>query len=390
MNPESWIAQELSEMTSRGLLRELRPLPGLGGKIEIDGRTVLNFSSNDYLNLAGDPALKQAAADAIERYGCGATASRLMAGTSDLHTELEQKLAELKRREAALVFSSGYAANVGTIGALIGPGDAAFCDRLDHASILDGVKLSGARLFRYRHCDCDDLASMLDAETGFGKRLVISDTVFSMDGDVAPVADLIAVCRDRGAMLMVDEAHATGVFGPHGSGVAAEADPQCEITVCMGTLSKALGGGGGFVAGSIILRDLLINRARSFVYSTGLPPASVASALAAIEQIRGHPNMGAELLARVERFKAALHNLGFDTFGSTCQIVPVLVGSAEKATALSRLLMERGILAVAVRPPTVPAGSARLRLSVTLAHSDSDLEFAAETLGAAARELGLP
>jgi 8-amino-7-oxononanoate synthase len=388
MNSESWFAEELSELGQKGLRRELRPLPSLGGKIEIDGRTFLNFSSNDYLNLSSNPALKQAAKDAIDRYGCGATASRLMAGTSDLHAELEQRLADLKHREAALVFSSGYAANVGTIGAVIGKGDAAFCDRLDHASIIDGVKLSGARLFRYDHCDCNHLESMLKAETGYGKRLIITDTLFSMDGDVAPIADIISVCRDRSAMLMVDEAHATGVLGPNGSGVAVEVDAGREITVCMGTLSKALGGAGGFVAGSNMLHDLLVNRARSFVYSTGLPPPSVASALAALGQITSRPTMGAELLARAEGFRSRLKDAGLEALGKS-QIVPVIIGSAQDAVALSQALISRGIIAAAVRPPTVPVGTARLRLSVTLAHTDSDLEYAADALEDCSRNLGL-
>lgn len=377
---EAWIADELDHLQTQGLTRRLRPLPALGGKIEVNGRTVVNFSSNDYLNLAAHPAVKEAAKEAIDRYGCGATASRLMAGSSESHEELEQELADWHGREAALVFPSGYATNVGTICALAGAGDAIFCDRLCHASIIDGARLSGAKLFRYRHCDCSDLNSLLAAQTDFRRRLVITDTVFSMDGDLAPIQEISALCNQHDAMLMTDEAHATGIFSPSGTGA---------ITVLMGTMSKALGGLGGFVAGSRLLCDLLVNRARSFIYTTGLPPASVASALAAIETIRGNPTIGAELLKRSERFRRKLRELGLDTANSTSQIAPVLAKDKDKALQWSSRMWDEGYLAVAVRPPSVPTGSSRLRLSVTLAHSDEDLDNAAQALAATAREVGV-
>ena len=386
--PDEWIAEELSGLSARGLRRELRVYPAVGGKYEVDGRTVLNFSSNDYLNLTRNPTLKQRAKEAIDRYGCGAASSRLITGTTPLHDELECRLAELEGREAALVFGSGYLANVGSIGALVGRGDAVFSDRLNHASIVDGILLSGAKLYRYRHCDCSDLESQLKA-SGSGRKLIVTDSVFSMDGDIAPISDILALCRQYGAMLMVDEAHGTGIFGKSGGGVTEDADPGGETTVCMGTLSKALASYGGFIAGSRLLRDLLVNRARSFMYTTALPPASAASALAALDLIRERPTMGAELLRRAETFRSNLRSMGLDTAGSTSQIIPILVGDNEKTLALSRALADRTIVAPAVRPPTVPAGSARLRLSLTLAHDNDDLEFAAGELRAAAVEIGL-
>ncbi|MDO8585562.1 MAG: 8-amino-7-oxononanoate synthase [Armatimonadota bacterium] len=389
MDHESWIADLLADLESRGIRRDVRPLPSLGGKFQMDGRTVLNFSSNDYLNFSAAPELARAAKDAIDRYGCGATASRLMAGTADLHDELERNLAAFKGCEAAVVFTSGYMANVGAIGALVGRDDAVFCDRLDHASMIDGVSLSGAKLFRYRHCDPEDLDSMLASETAFRRRLVVTDTLFSMDGEIAPIGEIADVCERRGAALMVDEAHATGVFGANGAGVAEAADPDCGILAHMGTLSKALGGCGGFIAGSRALRDLLLNRARSFIYTTGLPPASAASALAALELLRARPGLGAELLHRAEHFRKRLSDAGFQMLGSRSQIIPIIVGDNDKAVAWSRSLSERGVLAVAVRPPTVPVGTARLRLSVTLAHDEADLDEALEVLVYTGRGAGI-
>ena len=389
MSAESWITEMLAVLEERGLRRQIRPLPSLGGRIEIDGRTVLNFSSNDYLNLSQTDELKQAAKEAIDRYGCGATASRLMAGTADLHDELERAVAEFRGCEAAVVFTSGYMANVGAIGALVGRDDAVFCDRLNHASIIDGVSLSGAKLFRYQHCDCEDLDSLLASETGFGRRLVITDTLFSMDGEIAPVADIAAICERRGAALMVDEAHATGVFGATGAGVAEDADPEHKIMVHMGTLSKALGGSGGFIAGSSALRDLMLNRARAFIYTTGLPPASAASALAALQLLTRKPDMGRQLLEKAARFRARLAGLGLNMLGSGSQIIPILVGDNDKAVAWSRALLQNDLLAVAVRPPTVPVGTARVRVSVTLAHDDADLDRALDVLASTAREAGV-
>ena len=376
--PEDWMTDELADLSARGLRRELRPRPAVGGKFEVGGRTVLNFSSNDYLDLANHPRLKEKAREAIDRFGCGATASRLMAGTTDLHEELEARLAAFEGAEAALVFGSGFLANLGAIGALVGRDDAVFSDRLNHASIVDGILLSGAKLRRYRHCDCDDLEFLL-RQSQARRKLVVTDSVFSMDGDVAPIAEIAALCDSNGAMLMVDDAHATGVFA---------AAPSRGATVQMGTLSKALGSYGGFVAGSNLLRDLLTNRARSFIYTTALPPACAGSALAALELLEEQPGIGEELLRRAEGFRSALRRLGLDTLGSCSQIVPVMAGGNEKAVAWSEALAEAGILAVAVRPPTVPAGTARLRLSLTLAHQAEDLARAAETLRAAARAVG--
>ncbi|MDO8684327.1 MAG: 8-amino-7-oxononanoate synthase [Armatimonadota bacterium] len=378
---DEWAAERLDKLSARGLRRELRVLPGVGGKIELNGRMVLNFSSNDYLDLARNPLLKQRAKEAIDEYGTGATASRLMAGTITLHDELERRLAEYKGAEASVVFGSGYLANLGAIRTLVGRGDAVFSDRLNHASIVDGILLSGAKMHRYRHCDCSHLESLL-SECDSQRRLVITESVFSMDGDIAPIADIIEICERHDAILMVDDAHGTGVL-------LRDEIQSRSIPIAMGTLSKALAGAGGFVAGSRLLCDLLINKARSFIYTTGLPPASAASALAALDLIQENPEMGRELLRRSELFRSKLQSIGFDTLNSHSQITPILVGDNKKALAWSRALLDSGIIATAIRPPTVPQGTARLRLSVTLAHQEDDLARAAEILRSTATKAGI-
>ncbi|MDP6380797.1 MAG: 8-amino-7-oxononanoate synthase [Phycisphaerae bacterium] len=378
---------EINQIREHGLLRALRPLPAAGGKITVGGRTVLNFSSNDYLNLAGDERLKAGATEAVRKYGCGATASRLMSGSLDLHSLLEQRLAQFLGHEAALVFGSGYLANLGVLSALAGRGDHIFADKLSHASLLDGAALSKAGLHRYRHNDPNHLEVLLRRCDGSGRKLIVAESVFSMDGDIAPVEELAGLAKAFDAILMIDEAHAVGVFGEGGSGLCRACAKGVDIVI--GTLSKSLGGYGGLAACNEATRELLINRARSFIYSTALPPACLGSALAAIEIIRQEPDLGRQLLKRAEHFRALLGQLGFDTLTSQSQIVPVLVGDNKKAMALSEALFGDGVLAVAVRPPTVPAGTARLRFSVTLAHEPDDLEVAAQALGRCAKKVGL-
>ena len=379
-------SEELRKLADRGLLRSLRVRPATGGKFLRDGRSVLNFSSNDYLNLAGDERLKAAAIAAVGELGCSAAASRLMSGHLELHERLEGRLAAWVGQDAALVFGSGFLTNLGVLTTLARRGDTILADRLNHASLVDGARLSGARLLRYRHGDAGHLAELLGAAPA-GRRIIVTDSVFSMDGDVAPLAELADLARRHEALLVVDEAHALGVFG-HGGGGLCGLLPGVRPDVIVGTLSKALGGYGGFAACSEAIRQLLVNRARSFLFSTALPPACLGAAMAALDIVGESDERGRTLLERAARFRGLLTGAGLDLAGSCCQIVPVLVGGNDAAVALSQRLEAEGILAVAVRPPTVPAGTARLRLSLTLAHEPADLQFAAEKLIAAARELG--
>jgi 8-amino-7-oxononanoate synthase len=350
---------------------------------------LLNFSSNDYLGLARNPVVLSAAEDAIQRYGSGATASRLVTGTLECHEELEKQLAELKGYPAALVFGSGYAANVGIISALVGRDDHIFIDRLAHASLLDAAVLSRAKVHRFHHNAPEDLRRLIRACVSGGKRLMVTESVFSMDGDIAPVAALAEVAEEGGAMVLVDEAHATGVFGSGGAGVVRQSGSEARVNCSMGTLSKALGGYGGFVACSGDMRQWLIHKARSFIYSTALPPAMVGAALGALQCLRNNPDMGRQLLGQSAEFRARLRELGLDTGSSESQIIPVMVGDNERAVRLHRRLVERGILAVAIRPPTVPRGAARLRLSVSLEHTPGILNRVAGVIAEAAQLEGI-
>ncbi len=381
-----WVAQELRDLESEGLLRRVKSRPSGGGRIaEGGGRTLLNFSSNDYLALAGDPRVTARAAEALARYGASASASRLMSGALPLHDELEQALAELVGQEAALLFGSGYAMNVGVLSALAGRGDALFADRLVHASLIDGARLSGAALKRFAHNDPDSLERLLATTPVRGRRFVVCESVYSMDGDVAPLASLGSLARAHGASFIVDEAHAIGVFG-EGRGLCRALPSQAAPDLVLGTLGKALGSFGGFAAGSRLLRELLVNRARSFIYSTALPPASAAAALAAVEIVSREPGLGADLLQRAAALSSALCAEGFQVPAAS-QILPVPVGDNRRALQLAAKLEAQGVLAVAIRPPTVPEGTARLRLSVTLAHGAEDVSFAARSIAQAAGEL---
>lgn len=379
-------SDELARLAEDGLSRRLTPLPGVGGKLTIEGRAVLNFSSNDYLDLANDARLKEAAKDAIDTYGCGATASRLMSGDLVVHEELENRLAELTGCAAALVFPSGFQANLGAIATLASMDGAIFSDELNHASIVDGCSLAKARAHIYRHCDIDHLEDLLRRCDAPGRKLIVSDAVFSMDGDLAPVAGLRDLAGRYGAYLLIDEAHALGVFG-QGGGLCAEVGVQSDAIVA--NMTKALGGGGGFVAGSCAFIDLLINRARSFIFSTGLAPACVGSALKAVEIIQADPGLGQELLRRSYLLRTLLREEGFDIPDDPSQIVPIVIGGNEAALEISEALLARDILVTAVRPPSVPEGTARLRLSLTLAHDEEDLRDLATALGNVSSKAGV-
>ena len=337
-------------------------------RTRVAGRDIVNFASNNYLALAEDARVRQAAADAAQGWGAGATGSRLMGGTLALHEALETALAQFKGREAALVFPSGYHANLGMIPALVGPDDTLFLDRLAHASLVDGARLSKGRVRVFRHNDPHDLDRALSRVTGPGERWVITESVFSMDGDRAPLKDLVSVCHKRGARLYVDEAHGTGVWGPDGRGWVNEQGVVQQVDVCMGTLSKAFGAQGGFVCGSEALIPWAVNRARAYIYSTALSPAAVGAALASLNIVGEEPDRRQRLFERAERLwrGLGLHGQG--------PIVPLIVGEDANALSLSAALWEAGLFAPAVRFPTVPKGAARVRFSLTSDHTEAEID----------------
>ncbi|MBT8043181.1 MAG: 8-amino-7-oxononanoate synthase [Pontiella sp.] len=383
---EDWIQPILDERQAQGLGRQARVYPEAGGIIKINGTELLNFSSNDYLDLTRHPHVMDRAREALDQYGTGSGASRLVTGTLPIHEELEARIAKEKGYPAALVFGSGYMANAGTIPVLAGRGDLIFADKLVHASMIDACKLGDAKLVRFAHNDPDALEQRLEQHANAeGRKLIITESVFSMDGDLAPLPKIAALAEEHGAMLMVDEAHASGTFGPNGAGLIREHGLEGSITVSMGTMSKAMAGYGGFVACSENLRRLLINSARAFIYTTAPPPAIIGAALGALDVLEASPRLGNILQANADYFRSLLREAGLDTLQSQSQIIPIVIGENERAVAISARLREQGIIAAAIRPPTVPAGSARLRISVTLAHLVDDLERTAKLIIAAAQ-----
>jgi 8-amino-7-oxononanoate synthase len=386
MNPEEWISGALEQDRECHLERSLSVYGESGGIIADVGARLLNLSSNNYLDLLHHPLLIQAACEAIERYGTGAGASRLVSGNLPIHEELEAALATAKGYPAALVFGSGFLANVGIVTACVGRDDTVFADRLVHASLIDGIVQSRATLKRFNHNDVNHLADLMRKDQRTGRRLVITESVFSMDGDLAPLLPIAEVCREYDAMLMVDEAHATGLFGPLGAGRVDELKLQSAVNLSAGTLSKALAGYGGYVACSNAMRNWLINRARTFIYSTAIPPGVVAAAYASLRILREDPTRGSMVLQRARTFRHRLQEEGFDTLESQSQIIPVLIGDNERTLRIAKRLLGDGIVAIAIRPPTVPEGTARLRLSITFAHTDEDLDRAAEAIARAIHE----
>ncbi len=385
------LAQELASLEARSLRRRLQMLEEVlsGGRVQLDGRVLLNLSSNDYLGLAQDPRLIAAAQAAAARWGTGAGASRLVSGHLALHAAVEEKLAAFKGTQAAVIFSTGYMANLGVISALVGPGDAVFGDKLNHASIYDGIKLSGATLHRFPHRDLNRLAELLGKHQDAGRRLIITDSVFSVDGDLAPLAELVALKERFGAALMIDEAHATGVLGERGAGLAEALGLTERIEVHLGTFSKALGSLGGYVAGDQRLIDYLYNRSRSFIYSTALAPPVLGAIGAALEIVSQEPERRHYLREESEKFRNGLSQAGLDTLGSETQIIPVLVGENARTLEFAARLREQGLMAVALRPPTVPPGKARVRFSLSAAHSREDLARALKIIVTTAGERGL-
>ncbi len=382
-----YLHPQLDKLEREGLLRHTSVSAGVGGKVRLeDGRCILNFSSNDYLNLAQEAHVKRRAQEAIERWGCGATASRLMCGTLALHEELEAALARMVGGDAALVFSSGFGMNIGILFAVAGRDDMIFADRISHASLIDGARLSAAGLKRFAHNDAGSLEGLLRSTPCRGHRFIVCESVFSMDGDIAPLDELRRLATQYEASLLVDEAHAIGIWG-NGGGVCRELGLAAELTV--GTLGKALGSLGGFVVCSRDAREFLVNRARSFIYSTALPPACVAAALGAIEQVEQDPAIGQRLRELARGFHKSLLDEGLRLPEFCSQILPVHVGDNRRALELATALRGRGLMVTAVRPPTVPEGTARLRLSVTMAHTPEDLAWAAAEIGSVARQMGV-
>ncbi len=383
------IGDRLEELRGSGLHRRLRLVEGRQGpRITLDGRAVLLLCSNDYLGLAAHPRVRNAAAEAAMRWGAGAGAARLISGNMQPHQRLERRIAEFKGYESALLFGSGYLANTGTIAALAGRGDVVFSDELNHASIIDGCRLSRAETFVYRHGDLDHLARGL-REAGKRASLIVTDGVFSMDGHVAPLAELASLAHLHGCRLMVDEAHATGALGPGGRGSVAAAGLSGEVDVVIGTLGKALGSYGAYVCANRETTDYLLNTARSFIFSTAPAPPVVAAALAALELLAAQPERVEKLAANARTLRNSLAAEGLAVGSSSSQIVPVEVGDADATMALCERVLERGVFAQGIRPPTVPAGTSRLRFTVMSTHRREELEGAARTVGAAARELGL-
>lgn len=383
-DPLRWIDDELRRLDALDLRRTLVDRDGPQGAIlRVSGREYVNFAANDYLGLAGDSRLADAARQAIHESGWGAGASPLIVGHTAEHARLERRLADFEGTAAALVFPSGYAANVATIAALAGPGDAIFSDALNHASIVDGCRLSRAAVHVYRHVDLADLADQLRATNDARRRLIVTDSLFSMHGDLAPLPQLAELAERHEAMLLIDEAHATGVLGPNGRGVAELKDVEEGVHVRVGTLSKALGCHGGFVSGSRRLVDWLVNRARAYVFSTAAPVANAAAACAALDIVAAEPQRRQRVLALAERLRQELSRQGWDTGPSASQIVPIFVGESAAALQLAARLRDRGLWVPAIRPPTVPQGQACLRISLSFAHSNEMVERLISELGPA-------
>jgi glycine C-acetyltransferase/8-amino-7-oxononanoate synthase len=389
----SEIEQRLAEIERLGLYRRLRMVSGpQGPTVVLDGRPVLLLCSNNYLGLADHPRVREAAADAAMRWGVGAGASRLISGTMTIHRRLEERLAEFERSEACLLFGSGYLANMGVIGAIARRGDLVCSDELNHASIVDGCRLSRAQLAVYRHRDTEHLEWCLrrhSGQRGAGAALIVTDSVFSMDGDVAPLEQIVEIARYHDARVLVDEAHATGNLGPGGRGAVAEAGLEDEVDVVIGTLGKALGSYGAYACASAEMVRYLINTARPLIFSTAPAPPAVAAALAALELLIERPHRVQRLRANARTLRRALAAEGFAVEESEMQIVPLVVGEEQATLDLCQEALERGVFAQAIRPPTVPAGSSRLRISAMASHTAAELARAASTLGAAARSVGL-
>jgi 8-amino-7-oxononanoate synthase len=377
------IERRLEELRDQGLYRRMRCVSGpQGPRVLLDGRPVLLLCSNNYLGLADHPRVREAAAEAAMRYGASAGASRLISGNMTVHRRLEERLAQFEHAEACLLFGSGYLANAGVVSALAQSGDVVFSDALNHASIIDGCRLSSAQTFVYDHCDVEHLEWGLREAGGRGS-LIVTDGVFSMDGDVAPLVEIVELAQRYDARVMVDEAHGTGAIGPDGRGAVAAAGLEDEVDVIVGTLGKSLGSYGAYVCCDAELSKYLINTARTLIFSTALSPPAVAAAMAALELLREQPRRVEKLQRNGKLLRAALQEEGLPVPDGETQIVPVIVGDAGDALRASERALEQGVFAQAIRPPTVPDGTSRLRLAVMASHTKSELRDAAKVIAAA-------
>ncbi|MFH1645708.1 MAG: 8-amino-7-oxononanoate synthase [Candidatus Omnitrophota bacterium] len=375
------IKEFLNKRQQDSLLRTLKPFSlREKGFVCIGGKRYVDFSSNDYLGLSSHPYIKKNAKDAIDKFGAGICSSRLLSGDIELFGILEKRIADFKQKESALIFNSGYQANLGIISAICGKNDVVFSDRLNHASIVDGILLSGAKLFRFNHNDIGHLETLLKKHRAkFQRCLIITESIFSMDGDLAPIREIVKLKKKYTSMLLVDEAHATGIFGDDGSGVVASYRLSDDVDLIMGTFGKALGSFGAYLACSKPLRDLLINKCRSFIYSTALSPAVIASNIAAVDIVRYDPFRRQLLLEKANYLREQLRSKGFEVLGSS-QIIPVVIGESRKTVLLSEKLQEKGYWALPIRPPTVPEGSSRIRFSLNYYHRKSMLKKLAEDM----------
>ncbi len=390
MNPLAFLDDALEALRAEGLYRRLRVLDGeQQARARFDGREVINLSSNNYLGLTTHPKLREAAIRAVKELGAGSGSVRTIAGTMELHLTLERRIAAFKKTEAAVVFQSGFAANAGTVASILGKDDLILSDELNHASIIDGARLSRAAIRVFPHKDVAALRRLLLETSEVKRRLVITDGVFSMDGDVAPLAEIAALAREHGAIMMVDDAHASGVLGKNGRGTVDHFGIHGQVDVQVGTLSKAIGVLGGYVCGSKSLIEYLYHRARPFLFSTSHPPAVAAACLAAFDVLEAEPERIERLWSNTRRFQAGLKRQGFDIGMSETPITPILVGEAELAMRLSDRAFERGVFAQGIGFPTVAKGRARLRAIVTATHTEEELDRALEILGGAARSLGI-
>lgn len=388
MSTTTWIEEELNNLKEAGLFNTIRTIESpMDARVVIDGRTLLNFCANNYLGLANHPRLRAAAQEAMHTFGIGPSAVRSIAGTMSLHVALEDALALFKQAEACLTFQSGFMANLATIPALVGKGDVIFSDELNHASIIDGSRLSRAQIVRYAHNDVDDLRRQIAQTTTHGRRLIVTDGVFSMDGDIAPLDKICEVAEQHGILLMVDDAHGEGVLGRGGRGIVDHFGLHGRVDVEVGTLSKAFGVVGGLVAGKQIIIAWLKQRARPFLFSSAMTVPDVAACIEAVHLLQQSTQLVDRLWHNAAIFKNGLKQLGFNTGHSQTPIVPLMLGEAPLAQKFSRRLFEEGLFAMAIGYPTVPQGKARIRVMNSAAHSQSDLEEALDIFSRVGKEL---
>lgn len=378
---QDWIGHHLEKIKNKSLNRHINTFSEAGGIINIEGKRMLNYSSNDYLNLSKHPLVLESSIEALKKYGTGSTSSRLVCGSLDIHHELEEKLAKHKNYPSALLFGTGYMTSLGVIPVIANKSDLIFSDRLVHSCILDGIKLSGAKHIRFKHNDIINLSDRLkNYHDHKGKKIIIVESLYSMDGDIAPLKEIAQIAEKYNAILMVDEAHATGTIGRNGKGCICNLEIENYISIAMGTLSKGLAGFGGFITCSKKLRQLIIQHASTLIYTTAPPPSVVGSSLGALKVLEQEPQLGEILQKKAHLFRERLNHSNINTLKSDSHIIPIIIGDNNNTLHVAKKLKEDGILVGAIRPPTVPEGTARLRISISLAHSDSDLEYTANKI----------